>query len=86
MNPQGKVALVTGAAKRLGKTIALALAEKGYDLVVHFYQSKGAAQETAREIRARGTEALTVQGNITREKDVEETVAVPLYRQGHKVC
>ena len=74
MNPQGKVALVTGAAKRLGKTIALALAEKGYNLVVHFYQSKEAAQQTAREIRARGREVLTVHGNITREKEVEKMV------------
>ncbi len=74
MKPQSKVALVTGSAKRLGKTVALALAEKGYHLVVHFYQSKKAAQETAGEIRAKGREALAVYGDITRGQDIEEMV------------
>jgi len=82
MNSQSKVALVTGAAKRLGKTVALALAEKGYHLVVHFYQSKETVQETAREIIARGREALTVYGDITKEKDVEEMVRQALERFG----
>lgn len=83
VNSQGKVALVTGAAKRLGKTIALTLAERGYHLVVHAYQSKEAAQETAREIIARGREVLTVHGDITRGKDVEEMVKQALERFGH---
>jgi pteridine reductase len=82
MNSQSKVALITGAAKRLGKTIALTLAEKEYHLVVHFHQSKDAAQETAREIIARGREVLTVYGDITKEKDVEKMVEQTLEHFG----
>lgn len=79
MNPQSKVAqrkvaLITGAAKRLGRIIALTLAEKGYHLVVHFHRSQEAAQKTAKEISHRGREVLTVRGDITKAKDVEEMV------------
>jgi len=47
-------ALVTGGAKRIGKVIALALADAGYDIVLHYYTSTIDAQKTADEIRSKG--------------------------------
>ncbi len=47
-------ALVTGGAKRIGKVIALTLAEAGYDIVLHYFTSTIEANETADEIRAKG--------------------------------
>ena len=47
-------ALVTGAAKRVGKAIALGLAESGCDIALHYHRSKSEAEKTAREIRKTG--------------------------------
>jgi len=64
MKLHGKVALVTGAAHRVGKAIALALAREGADIVVHYGRSAGPAQETAREIEALGRRAFVAQADM----------------------
>ncbi len=64
MKLTGKVALVTGAAHRVGKAIALALAQEGADIVVHYGRSAGPAQETAREIEALGRRVLLAQADM----------------------
>jgi pteridine reductase len=64
MKLENKVALVTGAAHRVGKAIALALAQEGADIVVHYGGSADAAQETAREIEAMGRRVLLHQANM----------------------
>ena len=61
---QRKVALVTGAAKRIGRTIALALADHGWDIVVHYGQSHDEALATVRDIEARGRRAGAVQCDL----------------------
>jgi NAD(P)-dependent dehydrogenase (short-subunit alcohol dehydrogenase family) len=58
-----KVALVTGAAHRVGRSIALALAAAGAHVVVHHYQSTAAAQDTLNAIRQFGVRALPVQAD-----------------------
>lgn len=65
-----KVALVTGSAKRVGKTIAVALARKGYAVVVHYKTSKKEALQTAAEIKQLGRKALVVQADISQEREV----------------
>jgi pteridine reductase len=64
MELTGKRALVTGGAVRLGRALALALAERGADVLVHYHGSAGAAQQTAAEIRALGRRAATVQADL----------------------
>ena len=59
-----KVALVTGAAKRIGRTIALALAKQGWDIVVHYGQSHEAALQTVSDIEALGRRAAAVQCDL----------------------
>ncbi len=60
----GKVALVTGSSRGIGKATALKLAEKGYDIVVNYARSKRAAMETAEEIEALGRKALVIKANV----------------------
>ncbi len=59
-----KVALVTGSSRGVGKAIALALAAKGYDIVVNYARSKQAALDTAAEIEQLGQKAIVVRANV----------------------
>ena len=53
---KGKIALVTGAAKGIGRAIALALAEEGATVIVNYHGSKERAEQTLEEIRALGAD------------------------------
>ncbi len=64
------LALVTGAAVRLGKVIALELARAGYAIAVHYHHSVDAAQQTATEIRELGVPAYPIQADLTRPQDI----------------
>jgi NAD(P)-dependent dehydrogenase (short-subunit alcohol dehydrogenase family) len=65
----GQVALVTGAGKRLGRAVALRLAEEGADVIVHYNSSTAGAQAVGKEIEALGRRAAALQANL---KDVSE--------------
>jgi NAD(P)-dependent dehydrogenase (short-subunit alcohol dehydrogenase family) len=66
-----KVALVTGSAKRIGRAIALALAQRGWDVVVHYGQSTDEALATVREIEALGRRSVAVQCDLANESEVK---------------
>jgi NAD(P)-dependent dehydrogenase (short-subunit alcohol dehydrogenase family) len=74
MNPQGKTALVTGGAVRVGRALTLALAQHGANVVVHYNSSADQAEETAAAARALGVAALTVQADIGAPEAVAELV------------
>jgi NAD(P)-dependent dehydrogenase (short-subunit alcohol dehydrogenase family) len=57
MSLEGRTALVTGAGRGIGRAIALALAEDGADVAVHFNRDRGAAEETARSVEKLGRRA-----------------------------
>lgn len=61
------LALVTGAGKRLGKAMALALAEDGYDVAVHYNSSGAAAEEVVSQIEAMGRKAVAFQADLSDE-------------------
>lgn len=63
-------ALVTGGAVRVGRAIALGLARAGYDLIVHYHASAGAAEETADALRAAGARAETARADLTRPEEI----------------
>ncbi|PSL18878.1 SDR family oxidoreductase [Shimia abyssi] len=65
-------ALVTGASKRLGRAMALYLAERGHDVAVHYAGSQDEAEQTAEDIRALGRKAITVQADLVQEADSQE--------------
>lgn len=64
------VALVTGAAHRIGREIALALARNGWDVAVHYRQSLAQAQATVSEIQALGQRAVAVHADLESESAV----------------
>jgi pteridine reductase len=70
MDLQGKTALVTGGAHRVGGAISLALAEHGCSVVVHFHTSAALARETASKIEDRGVKCLTVQADLSQYSQV----------------
>ncbi|MGE4619125.1 MAG: SDR family NAD(P)-dependent oxidoreductase, partial [Planctomycetota bacterium] len=64
MEIAGKVALITGAARRLGKAMACRLAAEGMHVAVHWHSSRDEAQQTVEECRSHGVNALSVQGDL----------------------
>ncbi len=70
----GKVALVTGAAVRVGRAIALALARAGADVAVHHFSSETPAEGTARAIRALGRRALLVRADLGSPEECRRAV------------
>lgn len=68
------VALVTGAAKGIGQTLALALAGAGYDVAVHYRSSMGDAEGTAQAARRKGVRAETFRADVTHAGEAEKLV------------
>src|SRR5437016_9874705 len=68
---QGRVALVTGAGRRLGRAVALRLAEEGGDVVVHYRSSQPEAQETVRQIEKLGRRATAVGADLGQVSEIK---------------
>ncbi|MCA9187688.1 MAG: SDR family oxidoreductase [Pirellulaceae bacterium] len=66
----GKVALVTGASRGIGKACAIRLADAGADVIVNYVTSQSLALETAAEIQTRGRRAAVVRADVSEEDDV----------------
>ena len=80
MNLTGKVALITGSAKRVGKAIAHAFAVRGCKIVVHYHTSHQEAEQTVQELLSAGYEAMAVQADITQEAEVARMVETAVAR------
>ncbi len=65
------VALITGGSKRIGKAIALALAEDGFDIALHYNTSRQAAEKTAEEIEQLGRRCETLPADLSDPRQVE---------------
>jgi 3-oxoacyl-[acyl-carrier protein] reductase/pteridine reductase len=82
MKIEGKTALVTGGAHRVGKAIAMTLAGAGANVVINYYSSDTAAQETVREAQALGVDGLAVQADVGDLDQVRALVAAAADRFG----
>jgi len=71
--PKGKVAVITGASRGIGKSIALALAAQGA-IIVAMDMDQAATDATVSELQASGAKALAVVGNVTVTADVERMI------------
>jgi 3-oxoacyl-[acyl-carrier protein] reductase len=67
----GRVAVVTGASRGIGRAVAVALARAGADVAVNYATSEADAKEVAEEIRALGRRAVTIGADVSRAGDVE---------------
>ena len=70
-----KNALVTGAAKRLGRAIALDLAAAGWNVAIHYHGSESDAQSAADEARAKGIKAATLKADLSQEDQTATLVS-----------
>ncbi len=72
---KGKTALVTGAAKRIGKTIALTLADAGANVAITYRESADEAEATLRELAAFEVDAMAVRCDLSQPESIVQTVA-----------
>lgn len=79
---EGKVALVTGASRGIGRAIALALAEGGADVAVNYAGSEQAAEDVVKAIEAMGRQAIKLQANVGQSEEVESMVKAVIERFG----
>ena len=78
-----QVALVTGSGKkRIGWHIVQALAERGYGVAIHYHHSAQEAEDTLKDLQARGVQALTVQVDLADEAAVKSAVATVIDKFG----
>ena len=75
MDLDGRVALVTGGAHRVGRAIALALADEGADIALHYHSSAEAARETATEVEARGRRVALLPADLADSDDASGLAA-----------
>ena len=71
---EGRVALVTGSARRTGRALALAFAEAGADVAVHYRTSEGEANDVVAAIRALGRSSVPVQADLTKPDEAVRAV------------
>ena len=74
MELRGKTALVTGAGKRVGREIALGLAKRGANIVVHYHTSGADARQLVKEIKMLGVQASAVKADQTNARQVRAAV------------
>ncbi|MCR8994911.1 MULTISPECIES: 3-oxoacyl-[acyl-carrier-protein] reductase [Brevibacillus] len=79
---EGKVALITGASRGIGRAIALKYAEAGANIIVNYSGNEAKAQETVAEIEKLGREAIMIRANVGNTEEAENMVKAALERFG----
>ncbi len=74
----GRVAIITGASRGIGRAVVGRLAEKGVHVVVNYLGRSDAAEEVVGSAREMGVDAISVQGNVSNLKDAEKVVAAAI--------
>jgi pteridine reductase len=78
MELKGKVALVTGAGRRVGRAIAVALAARGAAIAIHYRNSRAEADQLAAEITSKGGRAQGFRADLEKVADIEAMIAAAL--------
>jgi len=72
MSLEGKLALITGSGRGIGRAIALKLASQGADIIVNFFRHRETAEQTAKEIETLGAKAELIRANVGDPAKVDE--------------
>ncbi|QWE14517.1 SDR family oxidoreductase [Polynucleobacter sp. AP-Sving-400A-A2] len=83
---QNKAVLVTGAAKRLGREIALEFARQGWDIAIHYGQSASEAQATVAEIQKLGCKVAAFKADLANEMEINSLFTAVLAEFGNLQC
>ncbi len=86
MTSSRKIALITGAAKRLGRAIALDMAQAGWDIIVHYGTSSTEAQQCVADIEQLGRQAVAIQADLSLESEVSTLIARCEQAMGLPTC
>lgn len=70
----GKIALVTGSGRGIGRTIALRFAAEGADVVINYFRNRDPAEQTASDVKALGRRACVIRADMGRSEEVESLV------------
>ncbi|WP_420399239.1 SDR family NAD(P)-dependent oxidoreductase [Flagellimonas sp.] len=82
---EGKIAVVTGGSRDIGRAISVKLAKEGAKVVVNYYNSESAAMETVEEIRSLGQESIAVKADVSNLGDIEKLKKKVVEAYGDKV-
>ena len=82
MTTAGKVALITGSSRGIGRGIALALAEQGWQVVINYNSNREAAEQARQAVLAAGGSALLVKANIAALEDLNRMVTETMEQAG----
>jgi len=69
---EGRLALVTGGGRGIGRAIALKLASQGSDIIVNFFRHRESAEQTAKDIQALGVKAEAIRANVGEPAKIDE--------------
>lgn len=84
--PHADIALITGAGRRIGRAIATELAAKGWQIAVHYRQSRDDAEQLVADIIANGGKAAALPADLARQDDVAGLLAACAKRLGPATC
>ncbi|MGI9545693.1 MAG: SDR family NAD(P)-dependent oxidoreductase [Flavobacteriaceae bacterium] len=85
MDLKGKVAIVTGGARDIGRAISVKLAKEGAKVVVNYLSNETNAQETLQEIKFHGGEGIAVKGDMTKEAEVNQLIKKSVQAYGDSI-
>lgn len=85
MNLEGKIAIVTGGTRDIGKAISLKLAKEGAKVVANYFNNETNAQETLKQIKALGGEGIIVKGDMTKKSDVDNLIKDTIAAYGDNI-
>ena len=84
-NLKGKIAVVTGGSRDIGRAISIKLAKDGAKVVVNYFNSESGANKTVNEIKSFGGEAIAVKADVSKLKDIQHLKAKSVQAFGDKV-
>lgn len=84
-NLNGKVAVVTGGARDIGRAVSVSLAKAGAKVVVNYFESESQGKETVAEIEKDGGTAIAVYADVTKQDDIDAMVKATIDHFGSKI-